>query len=102
MTYTKPQDVISPQDAISNIDVLFDGGDNSVSIARITWFGKIVIGMRWNVSMREWDDLGKINGNICLGNPISRGYPTWFILPDALFDTNSDLAEILKKLSKVI
>jgi hypothetical protein len=99
MNYTDPLDVKSPQDAITHIDVLFDGGEDSVSVAKIIWFGKIVIGMRWNVSMREWDDLAKINGNICLGNPVSRGYPTWFILPNELFDPHSDLTEILKMLT---
>jgi len=76
---------------------MYDGGENSVSIAKITWFGKIVIGMRWNVSMREWDNpnKNKPGGNICLGNPISRGYPTWFILPPEMFDKNSELAAIL-------
>ncbi len=101
MNYILPKNVTSPRDAISNVDVLYDGGENSASIAKITWFGKSVIGMRWNVSMREWDDpnKNKPGGNICLGNPVSRGHATWFILPAEMFDSNTDLAGILKTIN---
>ena len=31
----------------------------------------------------EWDDYRKQNGqDECIGNPQSRGIPTWFVLPD--------------------
>ena len=46
MKYTLPQDVQSPRNAISNVEVLHDGGDDSVSIARITWFGNEALAMR--------------------------------------------------------
>lgn len=100
MNYIPPKDVTSPLDAISNVDVLYDGGDTSVSIAKITWFGNIVIGMRWNVSMREWNDpaKNKPGGATCLGNPVSRGYATWFILPEDMFNSNTELAAVLKNL----
>jgi hypothetical protein len=53
MRYTPPEEVTSPRDAISNVDVVHNGGEDSVSIARITWFGDVVTAMRWNVALRE-------------------------------------------------
>ena len=98
MTYTAPQNVTSPRDTISNVEVLFDGGEESVSIARITWNDRVAIGMRWNISFREWDDEAKISEqNICLGMPVSRGYPTWFILPDELFEGDLDGSNLLRR-----
>ncbi len=35
MRYHPPNQVTSPQDYVSNVRVLFDGGDDSVSIAKI-------------------------------------------------------------------
>ncbi len=41
------------------------------------------IGIRWNVSEKEWDDRRKYeDGMVCVGMPQSRGYSVWFILPD--------------------
>ena len=41
------------------------------------------IGIRWNIAYSEWDDYRKQNGqDECIGNPQSRGIPTWFVLPD--------------------
>jgi hypothetical protein len=99
MRYRLTQDVISPQDAISNVDVIFDGGEDSVSIARITWFGNVVVAMRWNIALREWDVPEKADDTReCLGMPVSRGYPTWFILPEEMFNANSRLSEIMRTL----
>jgi hypothetical protein len=101
MRYTLPEDVTSPQDAISKVEVIHDDGEDSVSIARITWFGTEMLAMRWNIALREWDDPEKIDeSKICLGMPVSRGYPTWFILPEKMFDFGSELSYIFKKLSK--
>jgi len=100
MRYKTPNEVKSPRDAISNVDVLFDGGIDSVSVARLTWFGKQVLGMRWNIALREWDDLDKESeSKECLGMPVSRGYSTWFVLPDEMFDENSPLSDLLRRLS---
>lgn len=36
-----------------------------------------------NIAYSEWDDYRKQNGqDECIGNPQSRGIPTWFVLPD--------------------
>lgn len=86
-----PAKVISPRDFIDNVKVLFNGWDGSppnqgahYSVAVITWDGVECIGIRWNVSEREWNNPDKIaHRQICVGEPNSRGYPTWFILPDS-------------------
>lgn len=106
MKYKNPQTVASPQDLIKNVQVIFDGGDGlngtqGYSIAILEDHeGKFSIGMRWNVSHRECDDTDKSNNvTECVGNPQSRGYSTWFILPkDDIFLTNINNA--LKKLNE--
>ncbi len=100
MIYIQPAQVTSPQDAISNLNVLFDGGEDSVSVARLDWFGNSVIAMRWNIALREWDDPDKISeAKPCLGMPVSRGYPTWFILPEDMFNSNTELSVALNGLN---
>ena len=107
MKYQNPQTVTSPQDLIKNIQVIFDGGDGlngtqGYSIAILEDHeGNLSIGMRWNVSHREYDDTDKCNNvTECVGNPQSRGYSTWFILPkDECFSINfNDSLEKLKEL----
>ena len=96
MIYKTPGNVVSPKDTISSVQVLLDDGPDSVSIARIVWNGVEVIGMRWNIAMREWNEQEKINNaKECLGMPVSRGYPTWFILPEEMFDPNSKISKVL-------
>lgn len=91
--YINPADVISPKDLISNVEVLFDGGNESFSMARLTWYGTDgCYAMRWNVSNRELDNEQKANGNIpCIGLPQSHGHPTWFILPEVIKDYIDDI-----------
>ncbi len=91
MNYRKPENVLSPRDTIREVKVICDDGENSISVAKIKWEDKEVTGVRWNVSMREWDDQDKINGKECLGMPISTGHPVWFIIPNELFDKDSEL-----------
>jgi tRNA U34 2-thiouridine synthase MnmA/TrmU len=91
MKYKNPSLVTSPKDAISNLRVLYDGGDSSVSIAKMKWKGQEVVGMRWNVGMREWNDQQKKNGKECLGVPTSNGRSIWFIVPDELLNRDSEL-----------
>lgn len=62
MKYRNPENVLSPKDAIKKVNVFYDGGESSVSIARINWKNQIVTGMRWNVDMGEWENQDKING----------------------------------------
>ena len=49
----------------------------------IKWENTYKLGIRWNIAYSEWDDYRKQNGqDECIGNPQSRGIPTWFVLPD--------------------
>lgn len=82
MRYVKAADVVSPRDFVRNVNVIFDGGLHSFSIAELEWEGEECFGMRWNVARNEWDRKDKQNGSsICLGMPTSHGIPVWFILP---------------------
>jgi hypothetical protein len=64
-------EVISPKNHWSLIAVLDDAGAGDIAVALGKWDQKPVLAMRWN-----GDD-----ENNALGNPQSRGLPTWFILP---------------------
>jgi hypothetical protein len=98
MNYRNPQEVTSPQDAVSNIRVILDQGEDGVSIAILDWYGQPNIGIRWNISHREWDNEDKVNELIqCVGNPVSRGHSTWFILPQDLFNEQSEMFSAIKK-----
>jgi len=70
-TYIKPTEVQSPKRFWSLIHVLFDGGEGQSSLAIGRWDNKPVLAMRWNG-----------DGENPLGNPQSRGLPTWFVVPD--------------------
>jgi hypothetical protein len=92
MNYTAPTNVIGPQDYVSNVRVIYDGGEDSVSIARLDWEGNQVFAMRWNVARREWHDPDKVSGSkVCIGMPSSRGHPVWFVLPDEMLDPGSEI-----------
>jgi len=85
MNYTNPNQVISPKKYLKVINVIFDGGLYSFSIAELEWEKNKVYGMRWNVGRNEWDNPDKKSGlKICLGMPVSRARPVWFILPDVI------------------
>jgi len=76
-SYIQPADVHAPKRHWSLIAVLFDGGPsdpdnktpNSLAIGR--WDNKPALAVRWNG-----------NADNPLGNPQSRGLPTWFIVPE--------------------
>ena len=98
MKYTDPRTILSPQDAIKEVEVLYEN-EEDVSIAKIKWNDQYVIGIRWNIAMRESDDPKKINEEVrCIGMPVSRGYPTWFILPNQMADPKSEISSILSKI----
>lgn len=84
MKYNHPKDVRSPRGYAKHIIPLYDGGEEGVSIAiLVNSDGNRNIGIRWNVSEKEWDDKQKIEEKKkCVGMPQSRGYSVWFILPD--------------------
>lgn len=76
--YIKPVDVHAPKRHWSLIQVLFDGGPytknnpsppSSLAIGR--WDNEPVLAMRWNGNKEN-----------PLGNPQSRGLPTWFVIPE--------------------
>ena len=51
----------------------------SYSLAIIKWENTYKLGIRLNIAYSEWDDYRKQNGqDECIGNPQSRGIPTWF------------------------
>lgn len=94
MSYIEPQKVNSPRRHFTLVAILDDGrkpenptGENSVSMSIGRWknvAGKEepVLGIRWN-----GNDLNPI------GNPQSRGLPTWFVLPRRLQEMIVDRME---------
>ena len=98
MRYKPPIDVTSPRDFVRNVQVLFDGGAESFSVARLEWKEGTCIGIRWNIARREWDDPSKQSDERqCVGMPSSRGYPVWFILPNEIGDGSFDLPALISK-----
>jgi hypothetical protein len=69
MQYTKPQTVLSPKVAVSNLRPIYDGGPDSWAAALMDYEQEPSVGVRWN---GEGDRPG---------NPQSRGLPTWFVMP---------------------
>lgn len=74
MAYVKPEDVLSPRVNVGGvIEVIHDPGEGEMSVARILWkkegIEEEVIATRWNGS-----------GERPLGNPVSRGHATWFVV----------------------
>lgn len=107
--YHDPVNVLSPRDCVEGVTTIFDGGTNGAafSIAKVIWQGEIKIAVRWNVTEREWDDPNKIDGRVvCVGEPNSRGYPTWFILPNdlltALLSGSGQIADGIRNVLKEI
>ena len=88
MTYWKPEDVDAPKKRWKEgHSVLFNTGRDGWSAAEGAWDDEPVIALRWNGSD---DDPGP-------GSPQSRGYPTWFIVPDELAGYLKDALEKLKE-----
>jgi hypothetical protein len=69
MPYVEPEKVISPKANWRLVDVVLDRGAEKCAYAIGMWDNKRCIGFRWNGT----DDRP-------LGNPQSRGLPTWTIL----------------------
>ena len=84
MKYNHPHQVRSPRGYAKHIQPLYDGGEEGFSIAILEdCDGNHNVGIRWNVSEKEWGDKAKIRKEkVCVGMPQSRGYSVWFILPD--------------------
>ena len=104
--YRLPETVRSPKDCIKDVIKIFDGGNGTTgtpySLAKVKWHNKTRIAIRWNITEREWDNPDKASGLIIsVGEPNSRGYSTWFILPDEFLKTmliaNSEISNEVKK-----
>ncbi len=85
MAYIDPTTVIAPQDHIRSVNILYNGGPGRWSVAQLEWDGEECTGMRWNGND---DERG-------IGNPQSRGRPTWFVVPPELEALVRDEAEQL-------
>lgn len=70
--YITPENVVSPKSCVSDITILRPGTAGDWSLAKLKWCGRERYAMRWNGDSTN-------NG---IGNPQSRGVPTWFVLPD--------------------
>ncbi len=75
MAFVSPSTVLSPRNRVSHVEVIYDGGPDSWSVASLQWDGEDVVGIRWNGS----DGSG-------VGSPQSRGLPTWFIVAGEIQD----------------
>lgn len=73
MAYIDPKTVISPKEFVNDVSVLVDTGEGGWSLASLLWAGQKSLALRWN-----GDDQNR------LGNPQSRGIPTWFVLPEPI------------------
>ena len=74
MTYIDPTQVLSPKATWDLNEVIYNGGSGGWSAADGLWDDVPCLAIRWNGSD---NDQG-------VGSPQSRGYPTWFIVPDEL------------------
>jgi hypothetical protein len=71
-SYTKATEVLSPKRRWVLVHVLFDGGEEGSSLAIGRWDDSPALVMRWNGNKEN-----------PMGNPQSRGLPTWFVVPEA-------------------
>ena len=70
MPYIPPEEVLSPRSQVRGvIEVIHDPGEDGMSVARIQWGDEVVIATRWNGNSKQ-----------PLGNPVSRGHATWFVV----------------------
>lgn len=87
VSYQDPGTVKSPKGVITHLRVIYDGGEQTReagdwsgwSVAELEWHEEPTLACRWNGSS-ENPDVSDI------GNPQSRGNPTWFIIPAGLHD----------------
>ena len=84
MSYIDPHIVLPPRSRVGSVDVLYNDGPGSWSIARLTYDDQPDRrGIRCNGSDEEAG----------IGNPQSRGKPIWFVVPEALSPFVRDMAE---------
>jgi hypothetical protein len=77
MSYVEPSTVLSPRVSVRSVEVIYNSSRNGGwSVARVNWEDSQSLGIRWNGSVEKPG----------IGNPQSRGNPTWFIIPEELHD----------------
>ncbi|MDD3289254.1 MAG: hypothetical protein PHX43_09695 [Alphaproteobacteria bacterium] len=81
--YISPADVISPKTSWRLIDVIIDRGEGDCAYALGMWEKRRCVGFRWNGNKER-----------PLGNPQSRGLPTWTVLDRKL---HKAILELVKK-----
>lgn len=79
MNFTDPWSVVSPKASVQDVVVIRSTGEHGWALARLLWEGESRLGLRWNGHAAN-----------PIGNPQSRGIPTWFVVPP-------DLAPVLEK-----
>lgn len=106
--YYEPQFVISPKDHLKMVEIVVDANKNGIgdySIAIVKWDNVFKVAMRWNISQNEFGDPEKVAGRVmCIGNPQSRGVPTWFILPldlDKAQEFNTYLTQAVSRIAEL-
>ncbi len=87
MSYVDPKTVISPKNRVGFVKVLHDAGPGAWAAALLDYDGHEVIALRWNGG--DGDESG-------IGNPQSRGRPTWFVVPDPLMDIVREKVEQMR------
>ena len=93
MSYIQPSEVVSPKASWRLVDVVLDKGAGKGAYAIGMWDDRRRIGFRWNGTEEN-----------PIGNPQSRGLPTWTMLDTDLHQsvlglikkTNPDKAPILQ------
>lgn len=85
MAYIEPKAVVTPKNRVGSVNVIYNGGPGGWSMALLEFDGKEAVGIRWNGS----EDTSGI------GNPQSRGRPTWFVVPSELDSLVREEAEQL-------
>ena len=96
MEYIKPETVLSPRGTIEALEVVYDGGEHSWSLAKMKWDGEPVVAIRWNGGREKKIPPSEVPS---VGTPSSRGYPTWFILPKEVADMITASRQFQKKIS---
>src|ERR1700722_1960667 len=87
MTHIPPEEVKSPQVHWKLLMVLLDGGPNGGAYAAGLWDDEPRIGFRWN---------GSVDNPI--GNPQSRGLPTWTMLDPRLHEAVLEMVPLERRM----
>ncbi len=72
-SYIKPETVVSPKSMFKLVEVLYDGGAGDYALSIGFWGNELTLFLRWS---------GTEDSPI--GNPQSRGLPTWMVVPSDL------------------